>query len=153
MRGFLKFWLPVLVWMAVIFTASADSHSYQHSSLLVEPLLRWLFPHMPEQQIAEIHHIFRKCCHLAEYAIFGLLVFRALSHAKTDLPPWSWPRVGGTLLIVFLYASSDEYHQSFVPTRTPLFSDVCIDTSGAALGLLAAWLYHCCRAPKPQTSK
>jgi VanZ family protein len=150
MRGFLKFWLPVLVWMAVIFTASADSKSYQHSSRLIEPLLRWLFPHMPGQEVQAIHHIFRKCCHLAEYALLGLLVFRALSHSHTALSPWSWPRVGGTLLIVFLYASSDEFHQRFVPTRTPLFSDVCIDTFGGALGLLAAWVCHRCRAPRPQ---
>src|ERR1700733_10161638 len=105
-RGFLKFWPPVLIWMSVIFTASSDSKSYQHSSLIIEPLLRWLFPHMPEPEIETIHHLFRKCCHLAEYAILGLLVFRALSHARTELSPWSWPRVGGTLLIVFLYASS-----------------------------------------------
>ena len=29
-RMFLKFWLPVLLWMAVIFSASSDSHSYEH---------------------------------------------------------------------------------------------------------------------------
>jgi VanZ family protein len=153
MRGFLRFWLPVLIWMVVIFSASADSHSYQHSSFLIEPLLRWLFPHMPPQQIAIIHHIFRKCCHLTEYAVLGLLIFRALSHGKTELSPWSWPRVGGTLLIAFLYASSDEFHQSFVPTRTPLFSDVCIDTVGAALGLFVAWICHRWRMPRPQPSK
>ena len=149
MRYFLKYWLPVLLWMTLIFGGSADTRSYQHSSLLVEPLLRWLFPHMPQSQIDLIHHIFRKCCHLAEYAVLALLVFRALN-ANKGLPPWSWPRVGGTLLIVFLYASSDEYHQSFVPTRTAEFSDVCIDTAGGSIGLLAAWLYRCCRKPREQ---
>src|SRR5580692_6907412 len=89
MRGFLKFWLPVLIWMAIIFTASSDSRSYQHSSLLVEPFLRWLFPHMPQDEIKTIHHIFRKCCHLAEYSVLGLLVFRALSQGHTELSPWS----------------------------------------------------------------
>ena len=150
MRNFLKFWLPVLIWMVVIFGASADSHSYQHSSSLVVPLLRWLFPHLPESEVDAIHHILRKYCHLTEYAILGLLVFRALNHSRNHLPPWSWPRVGGTLVIVFLYASSDEYHQSFVPTRTPLFSDVCIDTGGGAIGLLIAWICHNLRKPKPQ---
>jgi len=134
--------------MVVIFSASADSHSYEHSSRFFEPLLRWLFPHMPQSRIDFLHHLFRKSCHLAEYAILALLIFRALNHSKTDLPSWSWPRVGGTLLIVFLYASSDEFHQRFVPTRTPLFSDVLIDTAGGAIGLLAAWIYHCCRRQK-----
>jgi VanZ family protein len=144
------YWLPVLVWMAVIFGASSDSHSYQHSSSIVVPLLHWLFPHMPESQVNLIHHWLRKCCHLTEYAILGLLIFRALSHSRTDLPRWSWPRVGGTILIIFLYASSDEFHQRYVPTRTPLFSDVLIDTAGGTLGLLLAWIYHSCRRPKAE---
>lgn len=153
MRTFLNGWLPVLVWMVVIFGASADSHSYQHSSRIIEPLLRWLFPHMSPLQVAQIHHIFRKCCHLAVYAVLGFLVFRALHYSANPLPAWSWPRVGGALLIVFLYASSDEFHQRFVPTRTPLFSDVLIDTTGGALGMFVAWVCHYYRRPAPQPAK
>ena len=58
LRMLLKYWLPVTIWMVIIFSASADSQSYQHSSLLFEPLLHWLFPKMPETQVAAIHHIF-----------------------------------------------------------------------------------------------
>lgn len=151
MRAFLSFWLPVLIWMLVIFGASADSHSYEHSSRIVIPLLRWLFPHMAPGEMEQIHHFLRKCCHVMEYAIFGFLIFRAVSHSRTGLPAWSWPRVGGALLIVFLYAASDEYHQRFVPTRTPRVLDVCIDTAGGALGLSAAWIFHYYRRPKPAT--
>lgn len=151
MRGFLKYWLPPIIWMAVIFGASSDRHSSEHSSTLFKPLLRWLFPHMSETEIESIHHLFRKFCHLVEYAILGLLVFHALGYSKNRLPTWSWPRVGGTLLIVFLYASTDEFHQRFVPTRTSRFSDVLIDTVGAAIGLLAAWIYHRWQRPKSQT--
>lgn len=150
MRDFLRFWLPVLIWMAVMFGASADSHSYEHSSRILIPLLRWLFPHMPESEMETIHHLSRKCCHLVEYAILGLLVFRALRHSQNRLPAWSWPRVVGALLIIFLYASSDEFHQRFVPTRTSKFSDVLIDTAGGAIGLFLLWVYHCCRKPRPQ---
>jgi|HubBroStandDraft_3_1064219.scaffolds.fasta_scaffold388786_1 VanZ family protein len=142
MRAFLSFWVPVLVWMIIIFGASADSHSYEHSSRIVIPFLRWLFPHMAPVEMEQIHHLLRKCCHVIEYAIFGFLVFRALSHSRTPLPAWSWPRVGGALLIVLVYAATDEYHQSFVPTRTPRVLDVCIDTAGGALGLSVAWIFH-----------
>jgi VanZ family protein len=145
LRAFLKYWLPVLIWMTLIFSASSDSHSYEHSSRLVEPFLHWLFPKMPQTQIEEIHHLIRKCGHLTEYAILALLLWRALHQSKNNLPPWSWPKVGGTLLIVFLYAASDEFHQSFVPTRTPLVSDVFIDTAGGAIGLLALWLLRHCK--------
>jgi len=150
MRHFLKYWLPVLIWMVVIFGASADPNSHEHSRHIFRPILLWLFPHMSDQEFENIHWVLRKCCHLTVYAILGLLVFRALNHSRTHLSPWSWPRNGGTLLIVFLYACSDEFHQSFVPGRTALFSDVCIDTGGAAIGLLALWIYHFCRKPAPQ---
>jgi VanZ family protein len=138
---FLKFWLPVLVWMTVIFSASADSHSSEHTSRFFVPFLHWLFPQMSPVNIEKIHHLFRKCGHLTEYAILALLVWRALHASKKNLPKWSWPKVGGTLLIVCLYAASDEFHQIFVPTRTPLVSDVLIDTTGGAIGLLALWFF------------
>ncbi|MDD5141491.1 MAG: VanZ family protein [Verrucomicrobiales bacterium] len=126
----------MLLWMALIFTASSDPHSSEHSSLFVEPLLHWLFPKMSQAHVEGIHLVIRKCAHLTEYAVLALLVWRALHQSKTNLPTWSWPKVGGTLLVVFIYAASDEYHQSFVATRTAHFSDVLIDTTGAAIALL-----------------
>jgi VanZ family protein len=140
-RAFLKFWTPVVFWMAVIFTASSDSHSHEHSSRFVEPILHWLFPKMPSDHIEDIHFVIRKCGHLTEYAVLALLLWRALHLSKNHLPAWSWPKIGGTLLGVFLFAATDEYHQSFVPTRTAQFSDVLIDTVGAAISLLALWFF------------
>ena len=145
LRAFLKYWLPPLVWMAAIFTGSSDAKSSQHSSRFVEPILHWLFPHMTQPHIEQIHYDFRKFCHLTEYAILALLLWRALSQSK-NLPAWSWPRVQGTMLLVCLYASTDEFHQSFVPTRTSLISDVFIDTAGGAIGLLVFWIF--CRFRK-----
>ena len=135
----MKYWLPVVAWMVVVFSASSDAHSYQHTSRFFEPLLRWLFPHLPTATVETLHHLFRKCCHVAEYAVLALLLWRALHRISHHLPTWSWPKVGGTVLLVFLYASSDEFHQSFVPNRTPLFTDVLIDTAGGSLGLLGLW--------------
>ena len=48
-----------------------------------------------EETIEGLHHLVRKLGHLTEYAILGVLVWRALHQSKTDLPEWSWPRVGG----------------------------------------------------------
>jgi VanZ family protein len=141
LRPFLKYWLPALIWMTLIFSASSDSHSYEHSSLFVEPFLHWLFPQMPEAQVQEIHHFVRKCAHLNEYAVLALLLWRAVRRpVKNDLRPWGWPEAGLALAIVFLYAASDEFHQIFVPMRTALVSDVFIDTAGGAAGLLALWI-------------
>lgn len=140
-RAFLKYWLPVLAWMALIFTGSSDAKSYQHSSLFVEPLLHWLFPHMPQTQVDEIHLLIRKCGHLTEYAVLALLLWRALRKpVRNDPRPWNWREARLALLLVMLYAATDEFHQLFVPTRTSLVSDVMIDTVGGAAGLFALWI-------------
>jgi VanZ family protein len=141
-RPFVKYWLPVLIWMGLIFSASSDSHSYEHSSRIIEPLLRWLFPHLSETCIHDLHHCLRKCAHLTEYAVLALLIRRAVSQpAKSGSHSWRWPDARLTLLLVMLYASTDEFHQRFVPTRTSLVSDVFIDTAGGVASLLGLWLF------------
>ena len=140
-RAFLKYWLPVLAWMALIFTGSSDARSYEHSSLFVGPFLHWLFPHMTQTRIDEIHLFIRKCAHLTEYAVLALLLWRALRRpVRKDPRPWNWREARLTLLIVMLYAATDEFHQFFIPDRTSLVSDVMIDTVGGVMGLFALWI-------------
>jgi VanZ family protein len=40
------------------------------------------------------------------------------------------------------YAATDEWHQSFVPSRTADLGDVLIDSTGAAIGLMLVFLWH-----------
>ena len=139
-RLFLKYWLPVALWMGVVFTASADNHSYEHSSRLLAPLLHWLFPHMAQHTVDSLVLVGRKCAHLTEYAILASLVWRALRKPKRRDPrPWSWREAGLAVLFVAIYASTDEFHQRFVPTREPSIHDVVIDTTGAVIGMLLLW--------------
>ena len=139
-RSFLKYWLVPLAWMSLIFVGSSDASSYAHSSRLIEPLLHWLFPHMTQAHVEGIHHVFRKCAHLTEYAVLATLLWRAVRKpVRRDPRPWNWREAGIAILIVFLYASTDEFHQRFVPTRTPMVSDVFIDTSGAVAGMILLW--------------
>jgi len=127
--------------MSLIFVGSSDAKSYTHSSRLIEPFLHWLFPHMTHAGIETIHHAIRKCCHLTEYAILAVLLWRAVRKpARRDSHPWSWRQALIAVLIVFLYASTDEFHQMFVPNRTPMVSDVFIDTSGAIAGMIVLWI-------------
>jgi len=142
LRNLLKYWLPPLAWMCLIFSASADTKSYQHTTSLFEPLLHWLFPQMSPAHIELIHHLFRKFGHLTEYAVLALLLWRAIRQPqKSDRGErkWRWDEAGLSFAIVFLYAASDELHQVFVSSRTALVSDVLIDSTGAAIGLLSLW--------------
>jgi VanZ family protein len=141
LRVFLKFWLPVLIWMTLIFSASSDSHSSERTSRFFEPILHRLFPRLSQAHIEEIHHLIRKGGHLTEYAVLALLLWRAVRQPrKNDPRPWKWDEAGLALSLVFCYAASDEFHQIFVPTRTAQVSDVMIDTVGGAVALTLVWL-------------
>ena len=81
-----------------------------------------------EEYALAIDHPVRKLAHATEYAILALLWFGALG---------SKPQA---VVIAFLYACTDEFHQLFVPGRAGLFTDVLIDTSGALAAMIIAWL-------------
>jgi VanZ family protein len=140
LRSFLKYWLPVLVWTGIIFSASSDSGSFQHSSRIIEPLMRWLLPHLSDEAVHAIVVSVRKCAHLAEYAVLALLLWHALRRKSAPgNAPWRWSKAGLVLALVALYAASDEIHQAFVPSREASAWDVLLDTTGAAFGLLCLW--------------
>ena len=139
-RELLTRWLPLLVWMALIFSGSSDVLSGAHTSRFFVPFMHWLFGNrLSADQIDMAHLLFRKCGHLSEYAVLCILFWRATS-APFFLP--AEPRSTSvrnhfmvSVLLSALYAASDEFHQSFVPSRTASIHDVVIDAAGAALGL------------------
>jgi len=138
-RPFFQRWFLVLVWMAVIFSASGDTASMQHSSRLLEPVIRWVFPHLPNRQVDAAVFFLRKCAHFIEYAILAMLVWRASSAAQrpdaTSPRAWRWRPALLAFALVVAYAISDEIHQAFVPTRQASAVEVLIDSTGAAFGL------------------
>jgi VanZ family protein len=127
--------------MALIFSASSDSMSFQHSSRILGPIVRWLFPRLSEDAVNAVVFYIRKCAHLTEYAILALLLWMALRKpVRSDSRPWRWPDARRALLLVALYAASDEFHQSFVPSREAAVGDVLIDTIGAVIALFVLWV-------------
>jgi VanZ family protein len=100
---FLRLWGPVLVWAAVIFALSSIPS-------LNSGLGTW-------------DEVLRKCAHVTEYAILGVLLLRAIGR---ELP---------ALLVGIAYAASDELHQHFVHGRHASPVDVAIDAAGLLLGI------------------
>jgi VanZ family protein len=135
MQVFLKYWLPLLIWLGVIFVGSTDLMSAQHTSRFIVPFLRWLNPHISSAAINTIHTAIRKVGHVSEYAILALLLWRALRSGSALRAKMSM-LFGTVLLGCAVFAASDEFHQSFVKSRTPSVRDVVLDIAGALFGLL-----------------
>lgn len=110
-------WLPAVAWAAVIFTFSSIPN-------LGTGLGGWDF-------------VLRKAAHMAEFAVLGALLARALDadppSQRVNIMLWAW--VIGTS-----YAASDELHQYFVPGRLASPYDLVIDAVGVAVGVLAVRL-------------
>ena len=100
----LRLWAPVVLWAAVIFAFSSVPD-------LGTGLGTWDL-------------VLRKLAHVAEYALLGALLLRALGDERAAL-------AAGVA-----YAISDELHQHFVPGRTGSPLDVVIDSVGVAFGVL-----------------
>jgi VanZ family protein len=140
-RAFAKYWLPVLLWAVVMASASGDTKSVQHSSRIIEPLVRWLFPDISDRAVQTAVLVSRKGAHLTEYAIFALILWRALqATAKHPAPGWPRRLALGAWFGAVGFAVTDELHQVFVPGRQGSPWDVLIDSVGAAGGLLVLWL-------------
>lgn len=141
-RRYLKFWGPALLWAAVIYSASGDSKSVQHSSRIIEPFVRWLVPDITDEAVRTTVLLVRKTAHLVEYAILVVLLwrgFRGTVWTKPE-PRWSRPAAWASILGAMAFAISDEFYQTFVPGRQGAVLDVVIDSIGAGAGMFTWWL-------------
>src|SRR5438046_10326161 len=115
-RRLLKNWLPVLIWLGVIFLGSTDLMSAEHTSRFIVPFLRWLNPDISPATLASIHSVVRKCAHLGEYAVLALLLLRAvifmtnLKRSRAILYVRVW---GGCLFV----ATTDEFNHTVTIAR------------------------------------
>lgn len=78
MKRFLKYWLPAVVWLGVIFFGSTDLMSAEHTSRILIPFLLWLKPTITIETVMFIQFLVRKAAHFIEYAILAVVVWRAL---------------------------------------------------------------------------
>lgn len=126
-----RYWLPPFLWMGLLFTLSGqpDLPSPTEPGSLADTL-------------------FWKSLHLAEYAVLTGLLWRAFARGvSSKIEPSAW-----SFAISFLFAASDEFHQTFVPGREGTFVDVVIDSVGAMLALWAIWRLRKTRTEERMTT-
>ncbi len=116
LKKIINFWVPPVIWGALIFSVSSTSVPQVSTSYTVD---------------FTIH----KFAHIIEYAILGILIYRALIQEKISRRE----AVIYAIIIAAFYGFTDEFHQSFTPHRTTRLRDVIIDTIGATSGILIVW--------------
>ncbi|MGH4117740.1 VanZ family protein [Clostridium sp.] len=135
-------WILVIGWMVLIFIFSSQPAkvSNQNNKFIIY-LFNSLGLDLNSILGGLCDFIIRKAAHFIIYFILYILAYRAMNiKGNTDIKSFILP-----ILIVFVYACSDELHQAFVPGRGPAFRDVLVDTSG---GLAASIIMHICVALK-----
>jgi VanZ family protein len=140
----LKAWIAAILWLILIAIESSALLSANNTSRILYPLLHYLFG-MDWDRFEIWHFYIRKSGHVIGYATLSILLFRAWRAtlpAMSDVkwtPRWASIAILGTALV----ASLDEWHQSFIPTRTGTIRDVILDTCAglAAQILVFLWLW------------
>ncbi len=125
----LKPWLPAIFWAVLISAASTDTFSESHTSSVIIPILHWLFPGASPETLERMHFFIRKSAHFTEYFVFSVIL---VSPVRGEEKGWRLRWAILALAIAAGYSMLDEFHQSFVLSRTASPWDSLLDTTGAA---------------------
>ena len=146
-------WIFVVIWMFVIFFFSSmtgtDSNAKSKKTIdkaltetaVVSNNLK-ITNVNPESKrkvniINKLNYPLRKCMHASIYCVLCVLFLNALRETK-KLNIWYFIAI----ILCFIYACTDEYHQTFVNGRTGQFKDVLVDTSGAIFGSIIYFVFY-----------
>lgn len=138
------FGVLIIGWMVVIFLFSNQNGntSSSKSQRIVDIIIKLFIKDFDSYSVPDksrilnnLSFLVRKGAHMSEYAILALLVFFFLT-ANLKIFRYLIP-----ILVCFIYACTDEFHQSFVSGRGPSFTDVVIDTLGSLLIIVCLYVF------------
>lgn len=142
----MRWWLPPLLWSAVILAASSDAFSSGSTGGTMRGLLESLLGPLSDLTFEVVQFTIRKLVHLVAYGILGALALRAMRRGRDG---WDARWLVSALAFALVIAVADETRQSTVPSRTGSIGDVVIDAAGALLAGLAIRRSSTRRPPAP----
>ena len=130
----IKYFIPAIMWMIFIFIMSHTNgnDSSNQSNFIDQIILRFI-----NIDLNTLTFVIRKIAHMCEYAILFLLIYYGL-HKTFKYQYYLLI----SLILTFLYACSDEFHQTFIPGRSGQFKDVLIDTIGMIIMFSIIYLWQ-----------
>ena len=142
MSKFLRYWLPVLAWAALISFFSTDTFHGDRTRGIVRSVLLFFLPDLNPETVELVHAVVRKLAHMAEYCIFTLILYRGFRQDAPNSRRWRWALPA--LLVAVGFAGVDEFHQTFEPRRTGSIIDVSIDAMGVLIAqVVLVWHQRC----------
>ena len=127
-------WTLLILWMLFIFIMSSfNGVMSSNQSGSIATLIYNIFNISDTEKVS---FIVRKCAHVSEFFILGILVINLVSKYNVKHIYLI------SFIICVLYSSSDEFHQLFVPGRSGQVTDVFIDMIGTIFSLLVMYLFN-----------
>jgi VanZ family protein len=135
-------WLLTAGWLSLIVIESTDALSSAHTSRFLWPIIHFLTG-VDILRFEVWHHYIRKAGHCVGYFVLSFLLFRAwrATFPRARVPQWTgqwslqWARA--SVFLTAMVASLDEWHQSYIPSRTGTYKDVLLDSSAALVAQIA----------------
>lgn len=133
----LRAWIPTLLWLCILALFSSDTFSAEHTGSILTKVLHALFGSRFDEQFQQIHFLIRKSAHFCSYGFLGALAFFSWRATLPARPRWAFRWSILALLLAVTAAGLDEFHQSFIASRTSSLRDVLLDLIGAIFFQLA----------------
>jgi VanZ family protein len=133
----LRAWIPTLLWLCILALFSSDTFSAEHTGSILMNVLHALFGSRFDEQFQQIHFLIRKSAHFCSYGFLGALAFFSWRATLPARPRWTFRWSILALLLAVTAAGLDEFHQSFIASRTSSLRDILLDLVGAIFFQLA----------------
>jgi VanZ family protein len=132
-------WVAAGLWLAVIAIESTTYLSSEYTGRFLYPILHFLFG-LNWRQFVVWHHYIRKTGHFVGYFVLSVLLFRAWKATLRSPVMWTLRWSGIAFFMSAMVASMDEWHQTYLPSRTGAISDVVLDSSAALTAQIVIFL-------------
>lgn len=131
-RQKLWYWVPTFLWLCLLAAFSTDTFSAEHTGHILWKIVHVFVPGITPAHFNTLHFLVRKTAHFTSYGLLSFFAFFSW-RATLPVPPdrWNIRWCNLALLLTLLAASLDEFHQSFLPSRTASVRDVFLDMLGA----------------------
>lgn len=139
----LKTWIAAILWLIVIAIESTKYLSSANTSRILYPIVHYLFG-VSWENFEPWNHVIRKTGHVVGYGILCILLFRAFRASFEHVRKWTVQLAAMAVVGTAIVASLDEWHQTFLPSRTGRWQDAVLDTSAAVGAQVVIYLWTRC---------